>query len=356
VRSVLVMRHCVRSTPEEGIKAVPGFENFNSYSASQWPTFPVTSMSCLPRGLKLMEASGKWLRDRWLLPEPVHISSDDSQRDKDTSRALLMGFAGTEQKENFITDSASFDTLYSDACPELTAAEEAEARREQLAIWPVSSDLLQLQAKLFSALGTGVAGDWTAVPCHVSDTGQIVGSCQAAFEFTERLLMQAGGGLTMGWGNLSFEDVQALLPLSTYYLRVSLAAPKLLKRKQPAIMRSVLSALEADDGTEIFMGHDTQLVALAAALDLSWDPHPYHSNATLPGSALRFDRRGDDVEISYIYPDNFLDDHGAMGSVSASTSSISFSKLRRQLELGSDAACTMSSEPRIPRREARFVF
>eukprot|EP00448_Togula_jolla_P015449 CAMPEP_0170579544 /NCGR_PEP_ID=MMETSP0224-20130122/6039_1 /TAXON_ID=285029 /ORGANISM="Togula jolla, Strain CCCM 725" /LENGTH=304 /DNA_ID=CAMNT_0010902573 /DNA_START=175 /DNA_END=1087 /DNA_ORIENTATION=+ len=299
------------------MKVFPEMKFMSNYSSQPWPPFSVSSYNCLPRGVELVEASGRWFQEEGHLPEPVHVTADNCQRDHASGWALQ---GKVPDSENYVSDGHPYNVYYSDECPQPTKAEEAEARREQREVFPYSEKLKLLQAKLAAAMGPGVAGDWAAVDCQVSDqTGHVSGSCAAASEFAERLLMEAGGGLPIGWGNLSYEEVVSeLLELNIWYMRVEEGPPKILRKAQATMIRSVLAVLEAEDtGTEVFMGHDTQLIALAGALDLTWNPSPYPTDAMLPGSALRFDLRGDMVDISYVYPSSLRDDDGTMSSVPA---------------------------------------
>jgi len=339
--SVLVMRHCVRSTAEDGIFAVKGLHYYNNYSARPWPPFHVPVMYCLPRGVQIVEGTGRWFKEHGDLPEPVHVTSDYSQRDLDTSRAFLTGL-GWADASNFAVDGSMFATNYSEACPEFQPWEKALAKGKQLAAFPMPKNFVDLHTALFSTMGQGAAGDWTGVPCHASNhSGYLIGGCAAASEFAERLLMESGGAMRVGWGKLSEEDVQELLQLHAWFRQVDEGTPELIFRSQAGISRAVLAVLDAEaEGTEIFVGHDTQLNALNAALGLSWEPTPFPINATLPGSALRFDRQGDTVEISYVYPSSVSDSTGAMSSVPAGPGKLSIAEMRALVEKGSDGACS----------------
>merc|ERR1712187_589454 len=106
------------------------------------------------------------------------------------------------------------------------------------------------------------------------------------------------------------------------------AVPTIVAKKEASIVKSLSATLEAgEQGTKIFVGHDSQLNALNAALGLNWNASPFPVNATLPGSALRFDREGRHVRVSYVYLANFSDDTSTMTVVPAMSGSMSITKL-----------------------------
>merc|ERR1712050_231150 len=129
--------------------------------------------------------------------------------------------------------------------------------------------------------------------------------------------MEEGGGMPLAWGRLNASDVPKLLALHSYYLRLTVFARDLVKSSQASIAWAILQVLEArKSGTTLFAGHDLQIGGLGSALGLSWDPTPFPMDATLPGSALRFDLEDDTVTASYVFLENFTKG-GDMRSVPA---------------------------------------
>jgi len=92
VRTVIVMRHCLRSCPDVAKGGEPGFDWLSNYTDPLHPfdPWPVDDYMCLPRGIELVEAIGKALEPT--LPPPILIEADSAaQRDIDTAAALMRG-------------------------------------------------------------------------------------------------------------------------------------------------------------------------------------------------------------------------------------------------------------------------
>jgi hypothetical protein len=65
--------------------------NPNDYTAQPWPSFRVPPWQCTPRGNKIIENQGKYLRSS--LSEPITLVSDSIERDQVTSHYLAQGLA-----------------------------------------------------------------------------------------------------------------------------------------------------------------------------------------------------------------------------------------------------------------------
>ena len=103
------------------------------------------------------------------------------------------------------------------------------------------------------------------------------------------------------------------------------AVPELVARDQASIPYWVLNALE-QQGTQLFAGHDTTLNALQSIFELYYTPTPWPPQATMPASALRFDRRGHEVTITYLYVD-YAEASGAMIQVPVTVPGNHFGKV-----------------------------
>jgi len=316
--SVLMMRHCVRSMPEDGVYANPELKYFNNYSAKPWPEFKVPDMHCTANGKKLIVDQSKWLKENGNLPLPMHVIADDCERDDVTGHALLEGLGMTAGIDGTTFKTAGINGTFNPYEYNKTAAaclvsnaDIKAAIQAQLETYPMPSNFAPLFAKIFNVSGKGVAGDWTTSGCEVTDDAisdhwwaPIVGGCNVANEFTERFMMEWGNDMKVGWGHLEPSEIKELLVVHGWYLTVALNAFKLQKVKASSIAWAILDALEAgEQGTTAFVGHDTQQGGLNGALGISWDPSPWPINATTPGSALRFDKDGDSdtVSVSYVF-------------------------------------------------------
>ena len=89
-RTVIVMHHCVRTTPF----TLDGefFPNFNNYSSRPFPEWSYPAWQCVPRGLDMIATLEAFLRDKQALALPlIKVVSDATDRDIDTSHSLLQG-------------------------------------------------------------------------------------------------------------------------------------------------------------------------------------------------------------------------------------------------------------------------
>lgn len=70
-RTVLVMRHCVRSTSNDVKGGAAGFGWADNYTAQPWPAWPdnLAPYLCLPNGVAILQGTGAWLRDNGNLPQ-----------------------------------------------------------------------------------------------------------------------------------------------------------------------------------------------------------------------------------------------------------------------------------------------
>merc|ERR1712216_483735 len=89
LRSVLVIRHCLRSTPTTTYGA-KGLDDFSNYSSDPFPGWPVPAYQCLPDSLQLIRDVGHGLGPT--LPGEIDVRVDTSaQRDVYTAKSLLQG-------------------------------------------------------------------------------------------------------------------------------------------------------------------------------------------------------------------------------------------------------------------------
>lgn len=317
--SVLVFRHCPRSTHANGIVDVPGFDYYNNYSEEEWPLWPVPAMHCLPRGLDILQAQGRFLKSS--LPGPIFVIADTVFRDNQTAHALLEGFDMLPSNKTLLSIHAPFSN--SSTCKYLSGEKSLEALKESMSRIPNPASYSTVMTKLSEILGPGAAGNWSNYSCEAYfDESQskvkMRGACYAASDFVERLFMEWAGGLTLGWNKLIPSELPSLMRLHDWARTVYNAVPPLEARLQASISHWVLKGLERP-GTTVFAGHDTTLNALQAILGLSWIPTPWPPNATMPASALRFDRVGKEVNISYIYVQNYSEETGVMATVPVTT-------------------------------------
>lgn len=357
--TVIIMRHCLRSTPGNLVDAEPKFKFDDNYSKDPWPQWSVPAYHCLPRGEDIIESQGRWWGSKGGFRKPLRVvadllQEDNGQRDNVTMHRFLAGLGASSFDVSDVSvslDHGPFAPVDTPECQRARpSAEElmASSQEHMKANPPPAGYDAQLK-RLVEVLGEGVAGsDWPSLPCNYSvrDSGLPIpsGGCNGAAAFAERLLMEWGSGdIKVGWGNLKLEEIPKLFMLEMWYF-YNWFAPELVSRYFGAsIIRSVLSGLD-DEGTTIYVGHDSDMMKLKGAVGLVWDPEPFPSNSTLPGSMLRLDRDGDQVTASYVYVGNFSSNSGEMLSVPArfqpsNTSTLSLAELLSRLKEGSIEAC-----------------
>jgi len=293
-----------------------------------------------------LNARGLGHQKNIVLPEPIKTVVDDSHRDNTTGTAFLSGLGVDINSQSWKVDHDPFHhASFSHSCHEPSDDEAADVISRSYAARPMPQpEFSKLMAKVYTAMGEGAAGNWTAIECFVSEDGHLEGNCNAASEFVERMLMEWGGHYQVAWGNFNPDELQQLLVLHTWFKQVGHPIAK-MSWHQASIARYLLAVLDAAEaGTTIFVGHDTQLHGLNAILDLGWDASPLPVNATIPGSFLRFDLTEDTVSATYHFIANFSREDGEMTSALASFgqawgNNVPLTEFRKRVESNSNAAC-----------------
>lgn len=359
--TVLVMRHCSRSTSIQEVVPTPEltFRFDNNYSAQPWPEFGVPLETCMPRGADIVEGQGKWMREHGGLPYPIRVQVDEIERDVETALRFVKGLNIAVNKTSFVLDKTPFTTQQppfatqqpsSAKCiqsfskpPGLKASMEAALKSQM-------PDQLMI-ARLREILGDGVGGDWTEAPCKVKSSGLDAiptGACSVAGSWTERLLMEWGGGMEVGWGRMKPEaELPALHHLHTSVFNAWCANDFQAARIGAMMARGVLADLnDGTDGTKIYVGHDTDIAALSTIFGISWDASPWAKKTTLPGSILRFDLNRADASVrsTYNYVASFRDTEGRMTTAPAdfglgSGNKASFGMVKQRVEKNTVPEC-----------------
>jgi len=345
------MRHCIRSTQENDVHGVAGYTSFDDYAAQPWERFEVPAMHCLRRGARIVKATGAWYKKHGQLPDPLRVVADNCERDQETGKKFLEGFGVDIDNKSFVVNSRPFYANWSETiCPSPSPNKIIEATMEHWRAFATPPSHTNKMATLYARLGVGNAGNWTNTPCEMNMARAIIeGNCAVASDITERLLMDLGGGMKLAWGRIEAHAVPDFLTLHSWYRTVAYAVPAISANESASIVKALVDILgENAQGTTVFAGHDSELNGLSAALGLSWDAAPFPVNGTMPGSALRFDREGDKVQVSYVYVSDFSEETGTMTSVPVSTAGsqgeVSHKELSDLAQQGSNAACAHKFE------------
>lgn len=356
--TLVLMRHCARGCQNKGYFKTLGVDgklqrgDADMFSSQKWPNSVPDSLDCLPRGEQLVKAQGSWMKASGGLPAPLRVLSDTIGRDTSTAAAFLQGYgeSDAEVKKNgdvfmeHFTNPMCF--MSADGASMMESAEALQAAN------PQTPEYKRSEQELFDALGAGSAGDWTKDGCKLLPMGAIklpypVGACQVASALWERLMMQWAGGYPLGFGKVNASQVIKWNVLHSWYMALGWSAPETFKIFGASMARTVAEKLmSSPEGTDFLLGHDTNMLMLAGALGLSWDPKPYAVKATTPGSMLRFDRQGANVKASFYYVKDFSSDDGEMASVpgtfeSTGTDTISMETFKRMLYDGSNEHCSI---------------
>ena len=295
LRSVLIFRHCLRSTPTSAYGA-RGYNSFNNYSSPshQFPEWPVAVYQCLPHGIDLLKEEGKSIGPS--LPSPILFKVDTSaKRDNDTANALLVGLG---QKPNtYVGAPELFDPVRNgNLCPALSKNDAIKALKARFAQSTPPTDHIGRLQRLQNILGKGVAPSIPTIPDTVKSNGYFTGGSSIASEFAEAFLMQFGGGLPTAWDEITdTKPLYDLLKTHIYYRGVNDRVFASVARSHTMMTQTIINHLKNGDGTLVLVGHDADLDALAELFGMEWETTPFPPNATTPGSALRFDVMEEDV-------------------------------------------------------------
>ena len=104
--------------------------------------------------------------------------------------------------------------------------------------------------------------------------------------------MSYGGGLNTTWANISADDVYDFAPLTTYRSSIEARTLSIVQHTHSNLMwrmREELNRMRAiGGGTSIFVGHDSDLDAVATFFNSEWNSGRLPVNYTAPGAALMF--------------------------------------------------------------------
>ena len=310
-RAVLVMRHGIRA-PLDG--EVP----LDTRTGAPWPTWPVSESRITPHGVRALERAAAYDRrlfaSRGLLrPDGcpsgvVRIRSNSSDRTIASGKAYAEGFApGCDLDiEHRPLGSADpiFEPLRSRATAFNAKAAIASINRETGGMAALAQRHGTALARLDKVLGCRLAkrSCVTAGKPEVSasDDGHdliLAGPIRAASGIAQVLLLQEVEGLprkSVGWGRADAATLQQLGALHAALFAVFTRPPYMAAHQATILGREVLASLSPEGAPlTVFMGHDTNVTALAAALRVDLKAPGYAVNDVPPGGALLIERLRD---------------------------------------------------------------
>eukprot|EP00930_Biecheleria_cincta_P026138 TRINITY_DN18476_c0_g1_i1.p1 TRINITY_DN18476_c0_g1~~TRINITY_DN18476_c0_g1_i1.p1 ORF type:complete len:500 (-),score=91.70 TRINITY_DN18476_c0_g1_i1:188-1657(-) len=363
--SLIIMRHCARGMLAGSVKApVDGaykYTKLDDYSSESWKDFP-EGEACLSRGADIIEAQGHFFKSHGNLPLPLRVTADTYPRNRMTTDRFLKGL-------QLQSDSQFFHDLFIQSEPGVSCVLEHPGKEamvknatEHMQANPPPAEYQGYLQKLYKLLGNGTAGDWTDQGCSIDSiflglpvgyTSYPVGACQIAAVATEYMLMQWGGGFDFAWGHMEGSELEKLLLVHSWWFYQWWGPVDVYKFFGASMARELAAKVsEQTTGTNLYMGHDANIMMIKGALGLRWEPEPFPANSTIPGCMLRFDRNGKVITASFWYPKTFSDTKGEMLSVpaifaSTASNKISASSFEHLLKHGSIEVCaTLPPRPK----------
>ena len=363
---VLLLRHCVRATrstikvcdrnrSEVTTRAI----NISDYTSVPLPQWGVPEMWCTESGLDIIKKTGSYFINQVLKVNEkikhvdIRLISDTSQRDVDTTMAISLGM-----KEALLTNFSSTvsfsgldQVLYSPGifgpekiqtgqvaplCPQMdySLQELADEIAEQSKKISLSEEDIESAFNLTKRIiGDGEAilstfqNDGNDHQCP-TDLGMHLNLLKA---YAEMLFYSRASDIDPPFlPAATEEDVYKLLDVSAY-IHSSTRLNNIRAAKGGLVLaKSMLEALKRSSSTSaglipkdtiritMYVGHDTNIDAVASALGLRWTlPPPYLNGQGLvfspPGSGLLFvssdgdDSHTADISSNFLFP-TFMND------------------------------------------------
>jgi len=328
---VIVSRHGVRSPTGKT-------DQLNQYSAEPWPTWSVPPGYLTEHGAHLMTLFGAFDREQLaaqglLAPSGcsdaphIRIVADSDQRTRETGKALATGLAPGCSLEVTALPEGTHDPLFHSlgaGVGHLDRPLSAAAISGRIGANPQGlteayrAQLEALEEVLHGckgglkcpASGTPTVQSLFEIPSSTApaDSGRMAesrSSLDLASTMTENLLLEYAEGMDsarVGWGQVDLPKLRELLQLhvahedladrTSYIARAqsSNLLIHILESMQQAVSAQPVAGAAGKPGDRllILVGHDTNLAAIAGALNLNWLIDGRRDD-TPPGGALVFE-------------------------------------------------------------------
>jgi 4-phytase/acid phosphatase len=328
---VIVSRHGVRSPTGK-------LDQLNQYSRQPWPVWSVPPGYLTEHGAHLMTLFGAYDRlqlvsEGLLAPSGcedaarIRIVADSDQRTRETGKALAAGLAPGCAIEVKALPEGTADPLFHSleagiGHPDSLIATAAvsgridgdpagltEAYRAQL---EMLDDVLHGCSPSQSCLGAGapVPKSIFDIPSSIAPgrASHLVDLCTplgAAATMSENLLLEYAEGMdaaNVGWGRVDIHKLRDLLQLHTANVDIAQRTSYIARAQASNLLSHILQSMEQASSAQpiagaltkpgdrllILAGHDTNIAAIAGALNLSWLIDGRRDD-TPPGGALVFE-------------------------------------------------------------------
>ncbi|MBI0475507.1 histidine-type phosphatase [Sphingomonas sp. MA1305] len=304
-RVVMLMRHGVRAP-------IDGEAPADTRSAAPWPHWPVAAEQMTPHGLAALRIRGRddraWLAAAGLLSRrgcpadgEVRVHSNVSQRTIDSAAAFLAGFApgcpiAVEHQREGTVDPL-FEALRAgatdfDAATAVRAIERHTGGIARLAARHRGE--LTLLDHVLACPGTHDCTPPAPETVGATPDGrgiELSGAIRKASGTAQVLLLEYAQGLPMrevGWGRADAATIRRLGRLHAALFDVFTRPPYMAAHQAGPIGRAIIADLTAPHGSalSLYVGHDTNVTALAAALGVPLRTPDYADGDVAPGGAL----------------------------------------------------------------------
>lgn len=310
-RAVLVMRHGIRA-PLDG--EIP----LGTRTSAPWPTWPVAQSRITPHGARALAIVAQ--ADRRLFArlrlisgkgcpvDSVRIRTNSSDRTIASGEAYAAGFAPAcrlrIEHQPLGTAEPIFEPLRARATGFDAAAAIASIDRETGGMAKLARRHGHALARLDQVLACSAPARGCLVAeapaIDATDDGHdivLAGPIRAASGIAQVLLLQEVEGLPwkdVGWGRADPATIKQLGALHAALFAV-FTRPAYMAAHQAAPLGRDLWAALSGSGPRltIYMGHDTNVTALAAALRVDLKAPGYATNDVPPGGALLIERLRD---------------------------------------------------------------
>lgn len=297
---ILVLRHCARATVQDDLIA--------KYAAAPMPRWDVPANWCTARGVELVERMGRALVDRWGVdPGRVRFVVDIVLRDAVTASSLLEGVGQQSAPVNF--DATIFKTTdptvgapVCDKPSKAVTVAERKARFEKVPVpWSLGDALKEMQ----SIIGVGPAGPIADLGGLTLDgEGKPAGAAYVLQLFGQLVHYAYASGIP--FANATAEQANRFLAWHDWYRSITDFNSERVVENAHLLAALLKDPAELNGGTDIYVGHDSNIDGLATVLDLVWDAPPYMGGLLQPtppmsGLWFEYDHNADKMSVSYLY-------------------------------------------------------
>lgn len=315
LKVVILSRHGVRAPAQSP-------EELAGWSRKNWPRWPVAPGELTPRGAALVtelwRRQGLFLRDCGLLPArmcppsgTIVVRADNEQRTEATAAALLEGLAPGCGLKAAVDTAVRHDPLFHPVEAGYCALDPVAVSRE---ISPESVSHLErtladpvaeLEAILGPASDAYCRGHGLPDGCTTADVPttlqadatsvHLKGRLGTASSATEVMLLEYGQwSRPAGWNTVDRARLERLLPIHSRVFDAVNRAPSVAAARGSGLLLDMANALTgkyADSAVNrakvvVFVGHDTNIAAVAGLLGLHWHLPGYAADEIPPAGAL----------------------------------------------------------------------